>query len=182
MSSTSGDVISQEHYPTPINAIKALTDQMVILPNDKFLEPCRAGGNIYNLINLPDPQKYWAELSDGVDYLNTLFPMMDIIITNPPFSLTCEFLQKSLMELSPTGTLAYLQRVNYLGSKVRVPFWESVGYPDKFPVLVPRPSFVKRGKGSQDSCEYAWFIYDRGNRFPFIKKGLSNILWDKVKL
>ena len=44
MSSTKGDVIAQEHYPTPVNAIKALLDQLVILPNDKFLEPCRAAG------------------------------------------------------------------------------------------------------------------------------------------
>ena len=175
MSSTKGDVIAQEHYPTPVNAIKALLDQLVILPNDKFLEPCRAAGNIYNQINLPESQKYWAELSDGVDYLLTPFPKMDIIITNPPFSLTCEFLEKSLSELSEKGVLAYLQRVNYLGSLKRLEFWERVGTPDKFTVLVPRPSFV----GGQDSCEFAWFIYDRGNRLPFMKKGINIISWDK---
>ncbi len=108
MSSTKGDVISQEHYPTPINAVKALVDQLVVLPNDKFLEPCRAEGNIYNQINLPESQKYWAEIRVGVDYLNTTFPKMDIIITNPPFSLTREFLEKSLSELSDTGVLAYM--------------------------------------------------------------------------
>ena len=182
MSSTTGNTVNQEHYPTPVNAVKALVDELIILPNDKFLEPCRAGGNIYNLIDLPESQKYWAELTDGIDYLNTPFPKMDIIITNPPFSLTREFLKKSLSELSPTGTIAYLQRVNYLGSVKRLPFWADVGFPNKFPVLVPRPAFVKTVNGSHDSCEYAWFIYDRGNRFPFIKKGLSNIVWNKVKL
>jgi len=182
MSSTKGNTILQEHYPTPINAVKALVDQLVVLPNDKFLEPCRAEGNIYQQIILPESQKYWAEIRDGVDYLNTPFPKMDIIITNPPFSLTCEFLEKSLSELSEKGVLAYLQRVNYLGAAIRLPFWERVGTPNKFPVLVPRPSFVKRGKGSQDSCEYAWFIYDRGNRLPFMKHGVSQIKWNKVRL
>jgi hypothetical protein len=180
MSSTTGDVISQEHYPTPVNLVKALVNQMVIKPTDKFLEPCRADGNIYNQIELPDDQKSWSELRDGVDYLTTIFPPQDIIITNPPFSLTCEFLTKSLHELKPDGTLAYLQRVNFLGTVKRLPFWESSGYPDKLPVCVPRPHFVKGSKG--DSCEYAWFIYDRGNRFPFINKGVGALEWDKVKL
>lgn len=179
MSSSNGKVLINEVYPTPPNAVRALIDQLIIKPTDLFLEPCRAEGTISNLINLPEEQKYWAEIRQGVDYLATPFPKMDIIITNPPFSLTCEFLRKSFSELHPEGVLAYLQRVNYLGTIKRLPFWEEVGYPNKLPVLVPRPSFVQ---GETDSCEYAWFIYDRGNRFPFIKKGVSNITWDKVKL
>ena len=179
MSSTTGNTIDQEHYPTPHNLVKALVDNLIIKPNDKFLEPCRADGNISNQISLPDSNKYWAELREGVDYLKTPFPPMDIIITNPPFSLTCEFLEKSLDELKPDGALAYLQRVNFLGTIERLPFWKRVGHPDKLPVVVPRPSFVN---GKTDSCEYAWLIYDRGNRFPFIKSGVSNLKWNKVRL
>lgn len=179
MSSTTGDVIAQEHYPTPVNLVKAITDQLILKRGDTFLEPCRADGHIYNQIALPDSQKSWAEIRDGVDYLTTQFDQHDIIMTNPPFSLTCEFLEKSLNELKPNGTLVYLQRVNFLGSIERLPFWERVGMPDKFPVCIPRPSFVR---GKTDSCEYAWFIYDRGNRLPFIKKGLSTLKWNKVKL
>ena len=176
MSSTTGKTIPNENYPTPHALVKSLINQLVIKPTDNFLEPCRAGGNIYNQINLPEPQKHWAELREGVDYLKTPFPKMDIIITNPPFSLMCEFLEKSLSELKPNGALAYLQRVNYLGSIKRLPFWERVGHPDKFPTIVPRPSFVKKATAS---CEYAWFIYDHGNRFPFIKSGVSNLKWNK---
>ncbi len=179
MSSTTGNTIAQEHYPTPPNLVKSLVNNLVIKPTDNFLEPCRAEGNIYNQIDLPESQKHWAELRDGVDYLNTTFPPMDIIITNPPFSLTCEFLEKSLNELKPDGVLVYLQRVNYLGTIDRLPFWERIGHPNKFPVAVPRPSFVK---GATDSCEYAWYIYDRGNRFPFIPNGVSNLKWNKVRL
>lgn len=179
MSSTKGDVIPHEIYPTPKNLVSALLGQMIIKPHDKFLEPCRAEGNIYNQIDLPDSQKYWAELRHGVDYLTTPFPKMDVIITNPPFSLTCEFLEKSLSELSNDGVLAYLQRVNYLGTVERYPFWQRVGFPNKLTVAVPRPSFAK---GKTDSCEYAWFIYDKGNRFPFMKSGVSNLNWNKVRL
>ncbi|WP_455688281.1 EscU/YscU/HrcU family type III secretion system export apparatus switch protein, partial [Escherichia coli] len=82
-------------------------------------------------------------------------PKADVIITNPPFSLTEEFMRKSLSELAPDGTLIYLQRVNFLGSKRRVPFWAEIGFPNKTPILVPRPRFVG---GGSDSCEYCWFI------------------------
>lgn len=180
MSSTTGkNKTPSEHYPTPVNLVKSLVAQMIIKPTDKFCEPCRAEGNIYNQIPLPESQKSWAEIRDGVDYLTTKFEPQDIIITNPPFSLTCEFLAKSLSEIKPDGVIVYLQRVNFLGTVKRLPFWEAHGFPNKLAVNVPRPVFVK---GDSDSCEYAWFIYDFGHRLPFINKGLNTLTWDKVKL
>lgn len=173
MSSTHGNVRPNELYPTPAPVVDALLDQLVMRPSDLFLEPCRGLGAIYNKIDLPEYHKSYAEISEGLDYLATEFVEQDVIITNPPFSLTVEFLTKSLSELAPDGTLAYLQRVNFLGSKRRVPFWAEVGFPNKTPIIVPRPRFVG---GGSDSCEYSWFIYDRGNRFPNIPQGISHII------
>ncbi|WP_372942896.1 DNA methyltransferase [Shewanella sp.] len=173
MSSTSGNVRANELYPTPDNVVDALLAQLVLDPSDTFLEPCRGTDAIYSKIILPESQRSWAELDRGVDYLATEFGQQDVIITNPPFSLTVEFLTKSLSELAPNGTLAYLQRVNFLGSKVRVPFWAEIGFPQKSPVIIPRPRFVG---GGSDSCEYSWFIWDYGNRFPNIPQGFSHII------
>lgn len=176
MSSTSGNVLPRESYPTPKSVVVTLLSRLSIRPADNFLEPCRGTDAIWDHINLPDSQKHWAEIEQGRDYLNTEFPnKMDIIITNPPFSLTEEFIEKSLSELNEDGTMAYLQRVNFLGSKKRVPFWKKVGFPDKSPIIIPRPRFVG---GNSDSCEYAWFIWDRGNRFK-IDKGLSHLICDQ---
>ncbi|WP_338725676.1 DNA methyltransferase [Shewanella baltica] len=173
MSSTNGNVREKELYPTPDNVVDALIAKLVLRPADRFLEPCIGTGAIYNKINLPAAQKSWAELDRGVDYLTTPFNQQDVIITNPPFSLTTEFLLKSFSELAPDGTLVYLQRVNFLGSKLRVPFWAKVGFPEKTPIIVPRPRFVG---GGSDSCEYSWFIWDRGNRFSTMPRGLSHII------
>lgn len=176
MSSTNGNVLPRESYPTPRSVVVALLSHLNIRPTDNFLEPCRGTDAIWSHISLPDSQKHWAEIEQGKDYLKTKFPnKMDIIITNPPFSLTEEFIEKSLSELNEDGTMAYLQRVNFLGSKKRVPFWKKVGFPDKSPIIVPRPRFVG---GNSDSCEYAWFIWDRGNRFN-IDKGLSHLICDQ---
>ncbi|NHI01816.1 MULTISPECIES: DNA methyltransferase [Oceanimonas] len=175
MSSTNGQVVPRESYPTPHTVVAALISRLQMRETDHFLEPCRGTDAIWDHIRLPAPQKHWAEIAMGRDYLQTTFTRkMDIIITNPPFSLTEAFIEKSLSELSADGTMAYLQRVNFLGSKRRVPFWKKVGFPDKSPIIIPRPRFVG---GNSDSCEYAWFIWDKGNRFG-IDKGLSHLICD----
>lgn len=173
MSSTIGKKIARDDYPTPINAVEALLSKLKLRKNDKFLEPCRGTKNIFDRINLPEEQKFWAEIHEGIDYLSTSFTQQDVIITNPPFSLTIEFIKKSLSELADDGTLVYLQRVNFLGSKCRIDFWAEIGFPNKTPVIVPRPRFVN---GGSDSCEYMWMIWDKGNRFSDIPNGISHII------
>lgn len=176
MSSTHGFVLPNEAYPTPETHVRTMLDKLVLRSTDKFLEPCRGEKQaIFKQVDLPEEQKFWAELTEGRDYLATDFgeKTMDVIITNPPFSLTTEFMEKSFRELKDDGTLIYLQRVNFLGAVKRVDFWQRVGYPEKFPILIPRPRFVTE---KSDSTEYAWFIYDRGNRFPTLPQGISALV------
>jgi hypothetical protein len=113
MSSTNGKVQPRELYPTPPEVVDALLAKLTLRPTDKFLEPCYGTGAIFDKIDLPQSQKSSAEIEKGIDYLTTDFGTQDVIITNPPFSLTEEFIRKSLSELAPDGTMAYLQRVNY---------------------------------------------------------------------
>ena len=174
MSSTTGNVLAKEAYQTPVPVVKKLLEHVAFEWGDLFLEPCRGEGNIWKNVPLPEYKKFYAEITEGMDYLNIKFPKVDVIITNPPFSLTIEFIKKALSELSETGTLIVLQRVNFLGSKVRVPFWGEVGFPDKTPVIVPRPRF---SKGSGDSCEYMWMIWDRGDRVK-LPQGISHLITD----
>lgn len=172
MSSTNGEVLENELYPTPAEVVDALLAKLTLRSSDTFLEPCYGTGAIYEKIALPASQKSFAEIQKGIDYLTTDFGQQDVIITNPPFSLTEEFMRKSLKELAPDGTMVYLQRLNYLGATKRLPFWFEIGFPQKTRRIVPRPRFVK---GGNDSCEYAWFIWDKGNRLA-IPQGLSHIV------
>lgn len=83
---------------------------------------------------------------------------VDLIVTNPPFSLSMEFLTKSLSEAQ---TVVYLLRLNYLGSAERKTFWKQ-NQPTHLYVLSNRPSFTGLGT---DATEYAWFVWDRGQLF-----------------
>ncbi|WP_018694326.1 class I SAM-dependent methyltransferase [Algicola sagamiensis] len=171
MSRTTGKTQPREFYPTPEDTVKALLKELTFKEGDTFLEPCKGDGAIYDQIPLPGHQKRWAEIHEGVDYLNTPFEKADVIITNPPFSLAKEFLWKSKSELAYGGTMIYLLKLDYLGTKQRVSFWEEFGVPQKLKVITPRPRFVTINGRSNDSCEYAWYVWDYGNRLaecPFI--------------
>lgn len=174
MSSTNHkNKIPQDHYATPVPVVENLMRQLQVRPSDIFLEPCRAEGNIYDRVPLPEEQKRWAEIRSGVDYLKTKFEPVDLIITNPPFTIAEDFIEKCMSELKGDGTMVILQKVNFLGSLLRVDFWAKLGFPNKTPVIVPRPSF---SGGSTDSCEYCWYIWDFGNRFPTMPCGLSHLV------
>lgn len=63
--------------------------------------------------------------------------------------------------------IAFLLRLNFLGSKDRRDWWQT-RMPTALYVLTPRPKFLmrdgsevlgKNGKPGTDSCEYAWFVW-----------------------
>lgn len=144
-----------DFYPTPDYSFNVL---LPFIPTkiNSFLEPCYGNGAIYNKINCNN--KYFCEIQPpfNKDYLKEKFDQkFDLIITNPPFSLAQEFLEKSLQE---SDLVFYLLRLNFLGSQKRKTFFNKVGTPDKLFILSKRPSFTG---GGTDSVEYAWFCYDK---------------------
>lgn len=178
--------IPQDAYATPSEAIDVLLPHVHIHHLSTFLEPCRGTGAIYDRIRCH--RRLHCEIAEGTNYL-TWKPKdrVDLIITNPPFSLAQEFLEKSLEE---AATVIYLLRLNFWGSRKRKPFWKS-HRPTHQLTLSERPCFVwackgvkgeKKGCGAlyhrgyaepcevcggkvsaaTDACEYAWFCWDRG--------------------
>lgn len=177
--------IEHDFYATPQDAILPLLKEIDLSLVESFIEPCAADGAILQYFShLHDIQT--AEIRDGIDYFLEDFKCADLLITNPPFNQAIEFLKKSLTE---ARTVAYLMRLNILGSKDRKDFWNMNPTTHQF-TLSSRPCFVdvcknksckakyarkdevkicpdcggKVGKGS-DATEYAWFVWDRGGIF-----------------
>lgn len=181
-------VVSQEFYPTPEPSILSIIKEINFNKVTSFTEPCRGEGHIYDLVNTPI--KYHCELSEGTNYLTTTMPLVDLILTNPPFSLAQEFITKALTE---ARTVIMLQRVNFLGSQARKSFWDKHP-PTHLFILSNRPKFIatctntkvvdgKRvcndkhsyqiteppaicvtcgstTRPTSDATEYAWFCWD----------------------
>ena len=174
-------IISQEFYPTPKYTAEAMLAELDFTQVSSFTEPCKGGGHIYDLVDVKD--KYYAELSEGIDYLTTEMPKVDLILTNPPFSLAQEFITKAISEAK---CVVILQRLNYLGSQARKSFWNN-NPPTHLFVLSKRPKFIAKctnkscnnkdsyqvttppqmcscGKdvvASSDATEYAFFVFQK---------------------
>lgn len=150
------DLPANEYYPTKQETVERLFSIVPINPNWTYLEPCRGLDQAFYR-HMPEGSQ-WAELSEGVDYLETTFKPVDCIITNPPFSLTQKFLEKSYTEAE---VVIYLQRLNYLGSKARKDFWNA-HKPTNLIVLSKRPSFSP--DGNTDQTDYAFYVWDPKQR------------------
>lgn len=80
----------------------------------------------------------------------------DIIITNPPFYLAKEIIEKALSEVNNEGYVVMLLRLNFLGSKGRKVFFEQYP-PERIYVHHRRMSFTDDGK--TDSIEYMHAVW-----------------------
>jgi len=93
------------------------------------------------------------------DYLTTPTPGFDVIITNPPFYLAKEIIEKALSEVNDGGYVVMLLRLNFLGSKDRRAFFEK-HMPESIYVHHKRMCFTEDRK--TDSIEYAHFVWRKG--------------------
>jgi hypothetical protein len=84
----------------------------------------------------------------------------DLVIGNPPYTQTAEFVEQAHFALRPGGLCALLLRLNFLGGKGRHWWWRR--YPIcRFYTLSGRPDFT--GEGG-DATEYALFVWKKGYR------------------
>lgn len=162
-------------YETPKWVVKALLKEIPIRNDWKYLEPCRASGRIYEEMPIGSA---WGEIREGVDYLQTEYPKVDCVITNPPYLLAQEFVEKSLGE---ADVVIMLLRAGFLGSYTRHEWWKK-NTPTSLLVLSDRPCFTEDGK--TDGSEYFWYVWDKKNRLnlePMYFLSAQDGGWDKPR-
>lgn len=164
MSSTNRGTIRQvnDHYDTPTYTTRSLLGVHKI--KYPVLEPCAGNLAIANMLNKglvttndinPESQSTF-----NYDYLNYSFKGSHIntVITNPPFNIAQQIIERALDDVVEGGEVIMLLRVNFLGSQKRKPFWKDAPLKHVY-VLSKRPAFIN---GKTDSIEYAWFVFERG--------------------
>lgn len=102
----------------------------------------------------------------NLDFLkcNGINPKPDVIITNPPFSIAQEIIEKCFEIAKPETEVIMLLRLAFLESKKRREFWKKHPLTQLYP-LIERPSFTGRGT---DATAYGWFVWS-DKRQPLIK-------------
>lgn len=145
-----------DFYPTPLWCAENIDIDWT-----KFTtahEPCKGDGRLYDWLISKGLQTSYTEISEGLDFFDWQ-EKVDVIFTNPPFSLAQEFIDHSIAN---ANTVFMLLRLNYLGSIKRYEWWAKQP-PVALYVLSKRPSFT--GSGT-DATDYAWFVWDKTDRVP----------------
>lgn len=173
----SGGRTKNDFYATNPKALKMLLRVYDDFGED-ILEPCVGKGHLAKVL-----EKYGATVTclDLVDrgYPNTIvkdFLMFntkhryDSVITNPPYSLAKEFVEKSLQLVKPGGKVAMFLKIQFLESKKRRRLFEE--HPPKYIyVFTERMATWNRGKKVDENGKpwsttmcHAWFIWEKGSK------------------
>ena len=182
------DRVENDFYATDPEAVNKLLLKYGI-NGTKVLEPCVGNGNIANTVS-----KFYTAKNikiTGVDikdrgYPNTIVhdfltwetdEKFDCVITNPPFSLAKEFIEKSMSLLNdgydedgyPNGQLIMFLKIQFLEGVKRKELFDK--YPPKY-IYVFRnrmatwkegePLDPKGKKWATTMC-HAWFVWEKGS-------------------
>lgn len=154
-----------DFYETPRYTIQSLLDVHKI--EYPVLEPCAGTLAISRMLTEGDPYEVYtndinplASTQTHQDYLKTKIQAnwMETIITNPPYSLAQEIIEKALKDVAEDGEVIMLLRLNFLGAQKRKKFWQNTPLKHIY-VLSKRPCFLNK---KSDMTEYAWFIWQKG--------------------
>lgn len=176
---------AQDYYVTPVHQI---VDFLRAIDRDlswswagkEVLDPC-AGGDAKHPMSYPTALEQFCKeqgtklkglttvdiREDSLaqfegDYLTSPLdtPTPDIAISNPPFNLAQQFIDKALNDVADEGWVIMLLRLNFFGSDKRLEWWHG-----RMPVWTyvhsKRMSFTEDRK--TDSIEYCHCMWQKGN-------------------
>ncbi|URC22729.1 hypothetical protein KASHIRA_01550 [Serratia phage vB_SmaM-Kashira] len=161
------DRAAHDLYETPKWCVDSILKIIPIRNDWSYMEPCRASGRFYNHMPIGSA---WGEIRHGIDYLKTEYNIrVDCILTNPPFLLAQEFVEKAHKD---ADVVIMLLRLGFLESQRREEFWKQ--YPlNHLITLSRRPSFTEDGK--TDGAGYGYFVWDPKGKLKDLK--LPPFMW-----
>lgn len=84
-----------DFYPTPPEVTRALLDFLCLPFGTRIWEPASGDGDMADEIRRQGYDVTATDISGGKDFLTCNPPSVDMIITNPPFSLAEEFIRRA---------------------------------------------------------------------------------------
>ena len=173
--------VENDYYATNPKAVEMLLTNYTF-DAATILEPCVGGGHIANAIN-----NFFANqrVITGLDLVDRGYPNTIVqnfltwetdrkfegIITNPPFSLAQEFIEKGMELLTDDGQMAMFLKIQFLEGAKRKKFFEK--YPPKY-IYVFRNRMATWNNGNEvdpntgkrwaTTMCHAWFIWEKGSK------------------
>lgn len=176
--STTRERVNNDYYATAYESTKALLD-VESFEGNTFLEPCVGGGHISEMLKVyyPNAKVFGCDLVDRgypntkvCDFITYDFKerVFDNIVTNPPYSLAQEFLEKSMSVVKMNGKVAMFLKIQFLeGAKRRDMFKK---YPPRYIYVFSKrqnpwrngSSVDEKGKPWSSTMCFAWFVWEKG--------------------
>lgn len=159
-----------DFYATFPEAIDHLFEVEIF--SDNIWEPACGMGHLSKRMIELGKKVYSTDLIDrgygigGINFLEVTENNHGNIITNPPYKIAQEFIEKAL-EISGEGTkIAMFLKLTFLEGKRRKPFFQD-NPPRKIHVFSSRASVAKDGdfttvQANGNAIAYAWFVWEKG--------------------
>jgi hypothetical protein len=154
-------------YETPAWVTEALLPHVSIFAGDEVWEPACGSGKMVAVLKKHGLNVWESDIETGADFLTV--PMspdrrVNAIITNPPYELATEFIDRALGHMRHSeGTVAMLLRTDFDHAKTRARLFADCAEFAKKVVLTKRIKWFEDSKG-QPSFNHAWFIWDYTHR------------------
>ena len=170
--------VEDDYYATNPEAVKMLLTKYTFDAHT-ILEPCVGGGHIANAIN--DFYTTKREIT-GMDLVDRGYPGTIVadfltyktdkkyegIITNPPYSLAKEFVEKGMELLEDDGQMAMFLKIQFLEGAKRKELFDK--YPPKYVFRNRMATWnsglekdPKTGKRWATTMCHAWFVWEKGS-------------------
>lgn len=123
-------------------------------------EPAAGGGKMVAALLKIGFDVSGSDIETGCDFLTSTAPRpIRAIITNPPYEMATEFIQRALGGVPGNGFVAMLLRTDFDHAKTRQHLFGGHRAFAKKLVLTKRIKWFEDSKG-QPSFNHAWFIWD----------------------
>ena len=148
-----------DFYPTPPEVTQALLDYLQIPKGKLIWEPACGEGDMVMQLMKSGYLVYGSDISSGADFLTHDDVECDWIITNPPFSLSEEFVRRCWATGKP---FALLLKSQYWHAGKRLKLFEECK-PSAVLPLTWRPDFLFKveGKHGAPLMDVLWVVWDR---------------------
>ena len=171
--------VENDFYATDPLAVEMLMN-VYQFNEGSFLEPCIGNGNISEVVNdrFPNSKIIGIDIVDR-GYRNTIIhdfltyetdAKFDNIITNPPYSLAKEFVEKGMGLLNINGKMAMFLKIQFLEGAKRIEMFKK--YPPKYIYVFTKrmptwnngqPTDLNGKRWATTMC-HAWFVWEKGSK------------------
>lgn len=133
-----------------------------LIPSKRVYEPAAGSGKMVSALVKGGFSVRPDDISEGRDFLKCV-GTSESIITNPPYELATEFIDRALALTAPLGIVAMLLRTDFDHAKTRKRLFADCASFAKKVVLTKRIQWFEDSKGSP-SFNHAWFIWDHRHK------------------